>query len=215
MIGSVRGRVLEREPALDRSAASEVLIEVYGIGYRVLVTAGTLDRLRLDEEVLLHTHHHVRETEERLYGFPTKEDRKAFESLLKANGVGPALALAILATYPAARLAAILADDDLTALCEVPGVGKKTAQRLLVELRSTLVLPEIDPAAPAANGQANGVGPAVHTPLDDVRDALASLGYGGEEIRTGVAAATAAAAADSSLDSGQLLKSAIRALSGG
>lgn len=216
MIGSLRGRVIDRDPGIERSAASEILLEVGGVGYRVQVTADTLDRLRLDDEALLYIHHHIRETEERLFGFPGKEERTAFEGLLKANGVGPALALAILATYPAVRLARILSDDDLTALCEVPGVGKKTAQRLLVELRSSLVLREIDAVAGAAlDGHTNGVAPSAPTPIDDVRDALASLGYSNEEIRAGVSAAGAAAATDPSLDSGRLLKLAIRSLSGG
>ncbi|MEM9132030.1 MAG: Holliday junction branch migration protein RuvA [Actinomycetota bacterium] len=216
MIGSLRGIVRDRDPGLERSAASEVLLEVQGVGYRVFITADTLDRIRLDEEAVLFIHHHIRESEQRLFGFWAKEDRVAFESLLKANGVGPALALAILSTYPATRLAHILADDDLTALCEVPGVGKKTAQRLLVELRSTLVLPVPDtPAELIAGADTAGAEARVHTAIDDVRDALVSLGYGNDEVRAGVAAASAAVTEDPSLDSGRLLKTAIRSLAGG
>ncbi|MEM8925119.1 MAG: Holliday junction branch migration protein RuvA [Actinomycetota bacterium] len=214
MIGSLRGRVLDRDPGSERSAACELLLEVGGIGYRVLVTAATLDRLRLDEEAMLWIHHAVRETEEKLYGFPAKEERVAFEGLLKANGVGPSLALAVLATHPAPRLARILAEDDLNALCEVPGVGKKTAQRLLVELRSSLVLPEIDPVA-STNGDGGAATNGEVTPLDDVRDALASLGYPPDQVRRVMEQVAAEAAADPTLDSSRLLKSALRSLAAG
>ncbi len=215
MIGSLRGTVIDRHAGLERSAACEVLLEVAGVGYRVQVTAHTLDRLRLDGEALLYTHHHVRETEEKLFGFLAREERQAFEGLLKANGVGPTLALAVLATHPAPRLARILADDDLAALCEVPGVGKKTAQRLLVDLRSSLVLPEIDLAdtngTAAGAAAADSAGPA--TALDDVREALASLGYGNDEIRSALAAVSGEAETEGA-DAGRLLKSALRALAG-
>jgi len=83
-------------------------------------------------EVFLHVHHHRREDAETLFGFPTSRDRMVFESLLSAHGVGPALAMAILAVHPPTELARVLVDDDLDALCLVPGVGKKTAARLLV-----------------------------------------------------------------------------------
>ena len=212
MIGSLRGRVLERDPGIERSAAAEVLLEVAGVGYRVLVTAATLDRLSALDEVLLYVHHHIREADQKLYGFMTKDERTAFEGLLAAHGVGPSLALAVLATHPAARLARILAEDDLAALCEVPGVGKKTAQRLLVELRSTLVLPVLDGDGPAID--LNGASPAANSTLLDVREALANLGYGADEIKLALAAVGADALADPDLAAGELLKRALRNLAG-
>ena len=213
MIGSLRGTVLDREPVVDRAASPEVLLEVGGVGYRVTVTASTLDRLPADGPVLLHVHHHIRETDQRLYGFLTKEERLAFEGLLAAHGVGPALALAVLATHSASALARILADDDLAALCEVPGVGKKTAQRLLVELRSSLVLPDL------GNGRGPTVdltttGPAVASPVADVREALTNLGYSSDEIRQAVAGLPSDVIDEADGDSGQLLKLALRALAG-
>ncbi len=211
MIGSLRGTVIDREAVLDRSAAAELIIEVGGVGYRVSVTAATMSRLPADETVLLHIHHHIREADQKLYGFLVKEERAAFEGLLSAHGVGPALALAVLATHPVDQLARILADDDLSALCEVPGVGKKTAQRLLVELKSTLVLPVLDGVDGATidlNGSANGAGGA----LVDVREALENLGYSSEEIRRAVAAV--ADQDTNSADSGQLLKLALLQLAG-
>ena len=211
MIGSLRGIVIDREPTLDRAASAEMTIEVGGVGYRVTATAATLARLPADEPVLVHVHHHITDSNQRLYGFLTKPERAAFEGLLSAHGVGPALALAVLATHPVDQLARILADDDLNALCEVPGVGKKTAQRLLVELRSSLVLPALDgqptPVIDLA-GTADG-GP---TPLVDVREALVNLGYSSEEIRRAVAGLADHADTD---DSGQLLKLALLQLAGG
>jgi Holliday junction DNA helicase RuvA len=212
VIGSLRGRVIDREPVVDRTTLPEVLLDVNGVGYRVLVTSATLSRLHLDVEVVLHVHHHIREADQRLYGFLAKDERVAFEGLLAAHGVGPALAMAVLATHPAARLARILADDDLAALCEVPGVGKKTAQRMLVELKSTLVLPE--PAIVGVGADvdltAQGAGAG---PVADVREALINLGYSGDEVRRALAALPDEI--DAGADSGQLLKLALRAMAGG
>jgi Holliday junction DNA helicase RuvA len=178
MIGSVRGTLLERR------TTGEVLVEVAGIGYRVVVTAGTAVELGdLGTEVFLHTHHHRREDSETLYGFRSAEERLVFEALIGAHGVGPALALAILGVHPPAALLRVLADDDLAALCLVPGVGKKTAARLLIELKSRLDIPDIDLSDPAdtAGGRRSG-----GSALADVRDALAELGYGADEVAEAV-----------------------------
>ncbi len=209
MIGTLRGTIIDRDMALDGVATAEFTIEVAGIGYRITSTPGTLSRLSSEDEVMIHVHHHFWEDNQRLYGFLTRDERSAFEALLSAHGVGPALALAVLATHPVAQLARILADDDLTALCEVPGVGKKTAQRLLVELKSTVVLPVLDgvdgqPAAAVVGG--------ADSPLVDVREALTSLGYSQSEIRSAIASLGADVAVEA--DSGQLLKRALLKLSG-
>jgi Holliday junction DNA helicase RuvA len=204
MIGFVRGLVIDRDHAIDRPAG-EIIVETGGVGYRLVVTAATLAKLPGSGEVALHVHHHFWEADQKLYGFATKDERVAFEGLLGAHKVGPALALAIIATHPPADLARILADDDLDALCDVPGVGKKTAQRLLVDLKSSLVLPVLDTVdgapEPAAGG--NGV-------LADVRGALVELGYSSEEVRRAVAALPP----DPDADAGQLLKLALRQLAG-
>src|SRR4051812_48537482 len=175
MIGSLRGTLL------DRSLAGEILIEVAGVGYRV--QAGPVTAARLGDvggEVFAWVHHHVREDADTLYGFASKADRDTFEALIGAHGVGPALALAILSVHPPANLARVLADDDVAALCLVPGVGKKTAARLLVELKSKLSVPFGD-GVPAGLDDDFGGG-ASPTARADVRDALAGLGYGPEEI---------------------------------
>jgi Holliday junction DNA helicase RuvA len=129
------------------------------------------------DEVFLWVHHHIREDAQTLYGFATREERVCFEALLGAHGVGPALALAILSVHGPGALREVIATQDVSALCLVPGVGQKTAARLLVELQSRLDLPDID--LTAANGQA----PADSSARRDVTEALAGLGYGPEEVR--------------------------------
>lgn len=172
MIGSLRGRLLDRE-------GTELLVEVCGLGYRVQVTPATSAGAGgLGEEVFLHTHHQVREDAQTLYGFTTVEDRRVFEVLIGTHGVGPALGLAILSVHSPAELRRILAGDDVAALCLVPGVGRKTAARLLVELKSRLQAGEVDPSAAVA-ALSGGSGGGTRA---DVRDALTELGYGAEEI---------------------------------
>ncbi|MCL4147610.1 UNVERIFIED_CONTAM: hypothetical protein GTU68_013674 [Idotea baltica] len=187
-------------------------IEVAGVGYRVTASADTLSYLPADEPVLLFIHHHIWEADQKLFGFRSKQERTAFEGLLSAHGVGPSLALAVMATHPVDQLARILAEDDLPALCEVPGVGKKTAQRLLVELKSTLVLPVLEGVdGDAINLNGAGSGGGASSALVDVREALINLGYSSEEIRRAVAGL--ADQADDPADSGKLLKLALRNLS--
>ncbi|MDZ7733414.1 MAG: Holliday junction branch migration protein RuvA [Acidimicrobiia bacterium] len=119
---------------LDRSLDGELLVEVAGVGYRVAVSPATALAIgEVGDEVFLHTHHHLREDTQTLYGFASREARVCFEALLSAHGVGPSLALAILSVHDPAALRQILLDEDVAALCLVPGVGKKTAARLLVE----------------------------------------------------------------------------------
>ena len=218
MIGTLRGVVVDRDPVLEKASSAEVTVEVNGVGYRVQVTAATLSRLPADEPVLLFVHHHFWETDQKLFGFRTKTERAAFEGLLGAHKVGPALALAVLATHPVEQLARILAEDDLAALCEVPGVGKKTAQQILVDLRSSLVLPVLDDAGVTIDLTPIGTGDGAESAdgqgsLVDVREAMANLGYSSEEIRRAVAALGDEVMTNN--DSGQLLKLAILSLASG
>lgn len=175
MIGSLRGTLLDR-------GASEVTVEVGGVGYRISVSPTTVVALGdVGDEVFCWVHHHQREDAVTLYGFGTKDERTCFEALLGAHGVGPALALAILSVHSPVALARILAEDDLGALCLVPGVGKKTAARLLLDLKSRLSIPDLGDSPSTA---ATGPGPSAITSVRaDVRDALAGLGYTGAEIR--------------------------------
>ena len=172
MIGSLRGRLLER------FELGEVLVEVAGVGYRVVVTPTTAVRLgEVGTEVFLHVHHHIREADQTLYGFLERVERSCFEALLSAHGVGPSLALSVLGVHGPVELARVLADNDLAALCLVPGVGKKTAARLLVELKNSLDLP-IDGVASIVDGTTVG-----RTALSEVQEALGGLGYSPDEVR--------------------------------
>ena len=175
MIGSLRGILL------DRSAKGDVLVEVGGVGYRVQVPTSAHRVLGdLGSPVFLHVHTHVREDALVLYGFSTADERVAFEALLGTHGIGPAVALAILSVHSPAALARAVATDDVDALTLVPGIGKKTAARLLLELKSRLDLPsdvELTVVTSAASEA---------SPRNEVRNALAALGYGVEEVREAV-----------------------------
>jgi Holliday junction DNA helicase RuvA len=172
MIGSLRGDLLDKDPAGD------VVIEVAGVGYRVTVNPATLAALpEVGDTAFVHVHHHMREDHQQLYGFPTADERRCFESLISAHGVGPALAMAVLATHPPLSLRQAVATDDVDALCLVPGVGKKTAQRLVLELKNKLEVPDL--AAGPGPGQGT-LGSA--SALGDVRDALAGMGFSVEEV---------------------------------
>jgi Holliday junction DNA helicase RuvA len=167
VIGSLRGAVLERH------ASGEVVVEVGGVGYRVLVPLGALAQLELGAPAFVFTHLHVREDAMVLYGFPTRDERDTFVALIGATGVGPKLALAMLSVHSPVTLRRALVDDDLAALTLVPGVGKRTAQRLLVELKSRLEVPDLDHADADASV----------TPRAEVREALSGLGYSPDEVR--------------------------------
>jgi Holliday junction DNA helicase RuvA len=195
MIGSLRGTVLERLPG---ATSGELLIEVGGVGYRVAVPTSTLALASAGSGMFVHVHTHVREDAIILYGFATREERVCFDSLLGVHGVGPALALALLSTHPPAALQRIVISEDADALTLVPGVGKKTAVRLLMELRAKLDLLDVD-LAPISGD------PDV---LSDVRAALAGLGYGADEVREVLRELPA------SEESGELLRHALRQLAG-
>jgi Holliday junction DNA helicase RuvA len=173
VIGSLRGALL------DRSIDGELLVEAGGVGYRVTTTPDLASTIgAIGDEVFVHVHHHVREDAQTLYGFRNKDERLCFEALLSAHGVGPSLALAIMAVHAPMQLHRALAADDVDALCMVPGIGKKTATRLIVELKSKLHLPVVDLA-----NLADPSATAERTVHADVRDALLGLGYTQDEIR--------------------------------
>jgi Holliday junction DNA helicase RuvA len=168
VIGSLRGTVL------DRAVGGEVLLEVGGVGYRVAVPSGAVAVLEPGEPAFLFTHLVVREDALSLYGFPDREQRDTFEALMSANGVGPKLALAILSSHSPSALRRAVIEGDLDALTLVPGVGKRTAQRLMIELAAKLGttapdLTVIEGGAPSGRAE--------------MRAALEGLGYGTEEVR--------------------------------
>jgi len=177
VIGSLRGTLLDR-------SGTDVTVEVGGIGYRLSTTPATSGALGAEgTEVFVWVHHQIREDAQALYGFASRDERDDFEILIGTHGVGPALGLAILSTHSPRGLRLALATDDVAALCLVPGVGRKTAQRLLVELKNRLGGPgdlggEVD--LRSADGSSPvGAAPSAHA---DVREALVGLGYAGDEI---------------------------------
>lgn len=174
MIGSLRGTLLDRSPD-----GAELIIEVGGLGHRVQVGPAASARVgSVGGEAFVHVHHQQREDAQILYGFSTVEERRVFEAVISAHGVGPALGMAILSVHGPKELKAVLAAEDVAALCSVPGVGKKTATRLLIELKSKLDLPDVDLTSidrpvPEEIAPAHG----------EVRQALEALGYGPDEVR--------------------------------
>jgi Holliday junction DNA helicase RuvA len=173
MIGWLSGRLLAR------TAEGELLVDVQGVGYRVSVPAPLLVAVgEPGTEVTLHVHTHVREDAIVLYGFASTEERRCFEALLSAHGVGPSLALSVLCVLRPPDLVRAVLDEDLDVLCAVPGVGRKTAARLVLDLRTRLELPEFSGGGVPGGGEGTAV-----EPRGEVRAALAELGYAPEEIR--------------------------------
>jgi Holliday junction DNA helicase RuvA len=179
MIGSLAGTLI------DRSPRGEVVVEVGGVGYRATVAPSTLVRLgEPGAAVRLFTHLHVREDALTLFGFVSRDERDCFEALIGAHGVGPSLALAILSVHSPVELRNALIDGDLDALTLVPGVGRKTAARLLIELKARLDVPGLSdldlepPVGTSANGNGNGAS----AKRSEVRAALSTLGYEPEEV---------------------------------
>ena len=196
MIGRIYGKLLEKQ-------APELLVDVQGVGYEVLVSMNTFFNLpQLGEAATLHTHFVVREDAQQLYGFSTLEERHLFRSLIKVNGVGPKMALAILSGLSVADLIQCVRSGDVVALTRAPGVGKKTAERLVVELRDRLSdwqsSGAVDmPGAEPATGSSHI--------LEEAESALIALGYKPQE------AAKMISRAHSELDAGAGSEALIRA----
>lgn len=202
MIGSLRGTVLERIPG---PTSGELLLEVGGVGYQVSVPTGTLALAEPGAAMFVHVHTHVREDAIVLFGFATRAERRCFDALLAVHGVGPALALALLSTHGPAALHRIVVTDDADALTLVPGVGKKTAVRLLMELRSRFDLLDVADLGGLPGSPAEGAEPDARA---DVRDALAGLGYGADEVKA------AMRTLPDEVDPSELLRHALKQLAG-
>ncbi|MEZ0165230.1 Holliday junction branch migration protein RuvA [Kineococcus sp. LSe6-4] len=201
MIASVRGRVL----AVRLDSA---VVEVGGVGMFVLAAPATLAGLRVGEEALLHTTLVVREDSLTLFGFADADEKEVFEIVQTASGVGPKMALAMLAVHRPDGIRTAVAADDHAALVRVPGIGKKTAQRICLELGDRLGPPAGAPApVPAAGGDPR---------KDQVVEALVGLGYPAKQAGDAVDAVLAdhpdAAAADADVPG--TLRAALRHLSG-
>jgi Holliday junction DNA helicase RuvA len=173
VIGGLRGTLAAFE--LNSDAGADVMIDVKGVGYEVLVGARCAASLPpVGDEVELAIYTHVREGVFALFGFPDRAERRLFSIVITAHGVGPALGLAILGSLSPSSLTRAVTTGDVEALTLVPGVGKKTAQRLILDLSERFGSVRMPPALDRAAIDGDG----------DLGEALTSLGYGPEDIRT-------------------------------
>jgi Holliday junction DNA helicase RuvA len=163
MIAHLRGKLLTRHPNL-------VILETAGVGYQVTVSVPTFSQLpSLGSEVALHVHTHVREDQLALYGFIRPEEKQLFEKLITVSGIGPKLAITVLSGMPADQMINAIRSNDLARLTKIPGVGRKTAERMVLELRDKLV-----PVDGAEQVQAIS---SLSATQEDVLSALMNLGF--------------------------------------
>lgn len=189
MIALLSGMLVRKDP-------NEVVVETGGVGYQVFVPVSTLaDLPGLDEAVTLHIHHYVREDLVALYGFLTTAERRLFGQLLGVSGIGPKVAMAILSLASPADIRSAITGSDVAFLASVPGIGKKTAERVVVDLRDKLEM---------VTTEGKGTG------NDDVVEALVGLGYSRAEARKAVSAV-----ADQNTEAEELLKAALQQLAKG
>lgn len=174
MIGRITGLLLEKQPPY-------ILVDVNGVGYEIEAPASTLASLpETGEQVVLHTHLIVREDAQVLCGFITEQERQLFRHLIKVNSVGAKLALGILSGMSSEVFVRCVHDKDTAALTKLPGVGKKTAERLIIEMRDRLK--DMDMAhATIRAANSSSVGPAESDAMHDAISALVSLGYKPQE----------------------------------
>lgn len=202
MIAMVRGILIEK-------GQESVVLEAGGVGYEVCLTQPALQALPAPgAEVLLYTHHHVREDEQRLYGFLSPADRQVFLLLMTVKGVGPKLALAILSNLNGAALANALLKRDLAALTRLPGVGKKLAERLGVELSDKVKSLGLDLDPKALASQA---GQGLSGPWAQAMTALTALGFGQGQAKLALDKAHQALG-DDSVSTEDIVKAALKAL---
>ncbi len=198
MIARLRGKVIEAYP-------NRLVVDVHGVGYEVIVPLSTFDRLHAAEgvEVDLRTHLHIRETAHTLYGFATEGERDVFLLLIdRVSGIGPAIAMAVLSGMPVAHFKTAVVAGDVTALSRIKGLGKKTAERIVLELKDKVGV--TDTWQDAAAGQ-------VSAAAADAELALIALGYKQVESRKAVRKVLDA---DPAAATEALVRGALRALQG-
>ena len=163
MIAHLRGKLISRRP-------NQVIVEAAGVGYDVTVSVPAFSELpSLGSEVALHVHTHVREDQIALYGFLRPEEKELFEKLITVSGIGPKLAITILSGMPAENMVNAIRGNDVVRLTKIPGIGRKTAERLVLELRDKL------PVGMAADQMP--IVPSLSATEEDVLSALVNLGY--------------------------------------
>jgi Holliday junction DNA helicase RuvA len=162
MIAHLRGKLISRHP-------NQVILETAGVGYDVTISVPTFSELpSIGSEVALHIHTHVREDQLALYGFLRPEEKQLFEKLLTVSGIGPKLAITILSGMAAQEMTAAIRGNDIARLTKIPGIGRKTAERMVLELRDKL---------PPAGAEQVHVLPSLSATQEDVLSALVNLGY--------------------------------------
>lgn len=202
MIGSLSGILREKQ-------AQELLVDVQGVGYEVAVSLNTYFALpEVGCPVALHTHFVVREDAQQLFGFSDPAERRLFRELVRIGGVGPRLALAVLSGMTVAEFIHAIRAGDTARLVRLPGVGRKTAERLLVEMRDRLA----DWGSVAVSGAAPSAASGPQDAGGDAESALLALGYRPAEAAQMVAAALAESPAEEVADSALLIRRALRAV---
>jgi holliday junction DNA helicase RuvA len=181
MIGSLRGKLTDKRP-------NQILLDVGGVGYQIQIPLSTFAGLgALHQEATLLIHTHVREDQFSLYGFLTMREKQCFELLISASGVGPSLALKILSGMGIEQLVPAIRKGDLAQLVRIPGVGKKTAERIVVELRDKLAVVDVpETGKPATRSQLES----------DVASALVNLGYDERSVERAIEKARGSGGAD-------------------
>lgn len=170
MIGKIRGKLIEKQPP-------QLMVDVQGVGYEIDAPMSTFYQLPdCGEEVSIFTHFVVREDAQQLFGFYTKNERHLFRTLLKVNGVGPRMALTILSSTSPEEFARAVLNNDTASLTRLPGVGKKTAERLVIEMRDKLAEWSQGISPTGVSTPSEG-GSLRHQILQDAISALVSLGY--------------------------------------
>jgi|TARA_R100001244_G_scaffold48297_2_gene43097 Holliday junction DNA helicase RuvA len=206
LIGRIRGILIEKSPA-------QALVECAGLGYEVDIPYTTFFNLpETGDELVLHTHFVVREDAQSLYGFSSRLDRDLFRLLIKVNGVGPKLAAGILSGLDANQFIRCVEARDANALVKLPGVGKKTAERLLIEMTDRIgqLEGQFTPASPNAtvtSDSANASIAAGHDPREEAEAALIALGYKPQEASKAISKV-----AEENMSSQELIRLALRAM---
>jgi len=201
MIGRIKGKLLVKQ-------APDIMIDVNGVGYELFVPMTTYYQLpEVGAEIQLHTHFVVREDAQLLYGFLQLDDRHMFRQLIRVNGVGPKMALAILSGMEINEFAELVMADDVAGLTKIPGVGKKTAERLIIEMRDRIKQMEISDLDSATEQTNDSPAGSKRQHEKDAVAALVALGYSPQQ-----ASKTVSRVAKDCSDSEQMIRHALKSM---